>query len=61
MIASLGTKIFFKFSKNAIRNQEIFTVLLWPLQWTVFVLVFGTRKSLGSPHIFLCRICSCES
>ena len=28
MIASLSTKIFFNFSQNPIRTQEIFTVLL---------------------------------
>ena len=44
MIASLGTKtkIFFNFSQNPIRNQEIFTVSLWLLQLIVSVLVFVT-------------------
>ena len=49
---------FLKIQSEIKKSSQFF---LWLLQLTNFVVVFGTRKSLNSPHIVLCRIGSCKS
>ena len=54
-----------KFSSTFLKIQseikKYLQFFLWLLQLTVFILVFVTRKSLNSLHIFLCGMRSCET
>ena len=61
MIASLGTKVFFNFSQNLNRNQDIFTVFFVVIAIDSFCSSFWHQEKLNSPHIFLWRTGSCES
>ena len=44
MIANLDTKIFFSFSQNPVRNQEIFTVLLVAIVIDSFCSIFWHQE-----------------